>query len=209
MSFNISLSGGLYVFTVLAAIAVTVLAFIFLVPEKRRAKLNGFGKFIHDTLNFKYLIISKVLQAFYIFSTAFAIIGGFFMLFQTDFLGKWMGGYGLLVMIVGPIVIRVVYELLMLSLLLVQNVISINRKLRNQNDEDGKETDIFASPDLSGLKATFKKPQASNPNAGARFCFRCGAPLDPYGNCPNCDANRGPQNPMTPPSFNNNNNPNG
>lgn len=48
MSFNISLSGGLYVFAVLAAIAATVLAFIFLVPEKRRAKLNGFGKFIHD-----------------------------------------------------------------------------------------------------------------------------------------------------------------
>ena len=78
-----------------------------------------------------------------------------------------------------PIIIRVVYELLMLSLLLVQNVISINRKLRNQNDEDGKEADIFASPDLSGFKAKFRKQQTSNPNAGARFCFRCGAPLDP------------------------------
>lgn len=201
MSFTMS---GLYVFALLAAIAATVLAFIFLVPEKRRAKLNGFGKFIHDTLNFKYLIISKVLQAFYIFSTAFAIIGGFFMLFQTDIFDRWMGGYGLLVMLLGPIIIRVVYELLMLSLLLVQNVISINRKLRNQNDEDGKEADIFASPDLSGFKATFRKQQTQN--AGARFCFRCGAPLDPYGNCPNCDANCGPQNPMTPPYDNN---PNG
>jgi hypothetical protein len=203
MSFNFGLSDGLMVFAVLAAIAATVLAFIFLVPEKRRAKLNGFGKFIHDTLNFKYFIISKVLQAFYIFSTAFVIIGGFFMLFQTDFFGRWMGGYSLLAMLLGPIIIRVVYELLMLSLLLVQNVISINRKLRNQNDEDGKEADIFASPDLSGFKAKFRKQQTSNPNAGARFCFRCGAPLDPYGNCPNCDANRGPQNPMTPPSDNN------
>lgn len=61
MSFNFGLSDGLMVFAVLAAIVATVLAFIFLVPEKRRAKLNGFGKFIHDTLNFKYLIISKVL----------------------------------------------------------------------------------------------------------------------------------------------------
>ncbi len=64
MSFNFGLSDGLMVFAVLAAIAAMVLAFIFLVPEKCRAKLNGFGKFIHDTLNFKYLIISKVLQAF-------------------------------------------------------------------------------------------------------------------------------------------------
>lgn len=203
MSYNFGLPDGLMVFAVLAAIAATVLAFIFLVPEKRRAKLNGFGKFVHDTLNFKYLIISKVLQALYIFNTAFVILAGFFMLFQTDIFDRWMGGYGLLVMLLGPIIIRVVYELLMLSLLLVQNVISINRKLRNQNDEDGKEADIFASPDLSGFKATFRKQQTSNPNAGARFCFRCGAPLDPYGNCPNCDANRCPQNPMTPPSDNN------
>lgn len=58
MSYNFGLSGGLMVFAVLAAIAAMVLAFIFLVPEKRREKLNGFGKFIHDTLNFKYLIIS-------------------------------------------------------------------------------------------------------------------------------------------------------
>ena len=35
------------------AITATVLAFIFIVPEKRRARLNGFGKFLHDTCNFK------------------------------------------------------------------------------------------------------------------------------------------------------------
>ena len=42
MSFNFGLSDGLMVFAVLAAIAAMVLAFIFLVPEKCRAKLNGF-----------------------------------------------------------------------------------------------------------------------------------------------------------------------
>ena len=42
--------------------------------------------------------------------------------------------------------------LLMLALLLVQNVISINRKLRNQNGESGDGGDLFAAPDLSGLK---------------------------------------------------------
>ena len=132
MSFNFGLSDGLMVFAVLAAIAAMVLAFIFLVPEKRRAKLNGFGKFIHDTLNFKYLIISKVLQAFYIFSTAFVIIGGFFMLFQTDFFGRWMGGYGLLVMLLGPIIIRVVYEG-SLSIVGVETKTQIIRSCRGRN----------------------------------------------------------------------------
>lgn len=41
MFYNFGLSDGLMVFAVLAAIAATVLAFIFLVPEKRRAKLTA------------------------------------------------------------------------------------------------------------------------------------------------------------------------
>lgn len=35
------------------AIVATVLAYVFIVPEKRREKLNAFGKFLHDTCNFK------------------------------------------------------------------------------------------------------------------------------------------------------------
>lgn len=52
------------------AIVATVLAYVFIVPEKRREKLNAFGKFLHDTCNFKYLIVEKILQALYIFFTA-------------------------------------------------------------------------------------------------------------------------------------------
>lgn len=43
------------------AIVATVLAYVFIVPEKRREKLNAFGKFLHDTCNFKYLIVEKIL----------------------------------------------------------------------------------------------------------------------------------------------------
>ena len=43
---------------------------------------------------------------------------------------KWLGGYGLLLMILGSIVARLIFEFLMMALLLVRNVISINNKLR-------------------------------------------------------------------------------
>lgn len=43
------------------AIVATVLAYVFIVPEKRREKLNAFSKFLHDTCNFKYLIVEKIL----------------------------------------------------------------------------------------------------------------------------------------------------
>ena len=49
------------VIALVLAVVATVLAFIFLVPEKRREKLNAFGKFLHDAFNFKYLIVEKVL----------------------------------------------------------------------------------------------------------------------------------------------------
>ena len=110
------------------ALVATVLAFIYVVPEKRREKLGAFGKFLHDTCNFKYLMVEKILQALYIFNTAAVIIFGVLMLFRTEYnywTGDriWMGGYGLLIIILGPIAIRLSYELMMMAILLLKNVI--------------------------------------------------------------------------------------
>lgn len=59
--------------TILAIIA-TVAAFILVVPESKREKLGRFGKFLHDAVNFKFLIVEKILQALYIFVTAYLIL---------------------------------------------------------------------------------------------------------------------------------------
>ena len=67
------------IFLVIAAvlaIAATVLAFIFIVPEKRREKMNAFGRFLQDLCSFKFLVVEKILQALYIFSTAFIVLYG-------------------------------------------------------------------------------------------------------------------------------------
>ncbi len=181
------------------AIVATVLAFIFIVPEKRREKLNAFGKFLHDTCNFKYLVVEKLLQALYIFATCLVILTGFFMLFQSAF-GRWLGGIGILTMIVGPIALRLVYELLMMMVLLVKNVIMINKKLKDQNDSVSS-SDVFAAPDMSEMRETLKQrkeaaqsrtavapaaPTAPAADEKPRFCVNCGSPLDESGNCPNC-----------------------
>lgn len=149
------------------AVVATVLAYVFIVPESRREKLNAFGKFLHDTFNFKYLIVEKILQALYIFFTADVIILGFFMLFAApeDFFGHrhWLGGYGILIMILGPILIRLMYELLMMAILLLKNVISINNKLRNQNGKEEKDS-VFAAPDMSGLRQQIQAKAAQHQN---------------------------------------------
>ena len=149
------------------AVVATILAYVFIVPESRREKLNAFGKFLHDTCNFKYLIVEKILQALYIFFTADLIILGFFMLFAApeDFFGHrhWLGGYGILIMILGPILIRLMYELLMMAILLLKNVISINNKLRNQNGKEEKDS-VFAAPDMSGLRQQIQAKAAQHQN---------------------------------------------
>ena len=203
-SSSLNTLGTLGLIALVLAIAATVLAFIFIVPAKRRDQMGKFGKFLHDTCNFRYLIIEKILQALYIFATALTILIGFFMLFCTDWNG-WMGGKGILLMILGPIGVRVTYELLMMAVLLLKNVISINRKLKNQNERSA-DADLFAVPELHrtqpsqpaapvtpvapaapAQRSTPFQPAEQAAPAATSFCTRCGAHLDENGHCPNCD----------------------
>lgn len=188
--------GGFTMVAVVLAIILTVLAFIFIVPEKRREKLNAFGKFLHDTCNFKYLVVEKLLQALYIFATVFFILVGFSMLFQSPY-GHWMGGIGIVIMIVLPLVLRLVYELLMMIVILVKNVIAINNKLKDQNDGTSV-SNVFTTPNMSEMRAPLKQPKAEPvqnntpvpaPTEANKplFCTTCGSPLDASGHCPKCN----------------------
>lgn len=182
-----SSAGSFMAAAVLLAIAATILAFIFIVPDSKREKLNSFGKFLHDALNFKFLIVEKILQALYIFATAFIILDGFFMLFQTmPWDGMWLGGFGILTMILGPIIIRLVYELLMMMIILVKHVISINSKLKNQND--GSQRDYFAAPDISEMRAEFQQKVNARKEASAPTA----APSEPVQQAPEVEQESKP-----------------
>lgn len=203
------------IIAVILGIAATVLAFILIVPEKRRENQGAFCKFLHDLCNFKFLVVEKVLQALYIFSTAFVILYGVLQLFNVQpnyWTGgnTWMGGVGLLYIILGPIVVRLTFEMMMMVILLVKNVISINHKLASQSGSAGG--DVFGVPDMQELKdaARQRKPRAKKPEPAyqlqpdtyqppvqeqpappappaPRFCPNCGAQLE-NGVCPRCSA---------------------
>ena len=177
-----TMTPAIIILALISALAATVLAFIFIVPEKKRKKLNKIGVLLHDILNFKFLIVEKILQALYIFCTAFVIMAGFFMLFQFRsyyYRTYWGGGWGLLLMIVGPIVIRLVYEGMMMAILLVKNVIQINNKVEAPVGEDGKKAD---EADIFGVELPFSAPakevEIEVAPATAAFCSNCGAKVD-------------------------------
>ena len=178
------------VFAVIAAIlaiGATVVAFILLLPEKKRPKLNKFLGTVADILNFKHLFIEKILKAVYVFATAFAIIFGFLMLFsfvRYDYWGysgvHWYGYQGLIIMIGGPIAIRIVYEILMMFILLVKNTMDINRKMPAATEatcECAEEPAPAAEP---------AEAPAPEPEPLYRYCTVCGTRYDANkGGCPN------------------------
>ena len=177
------------VLSVLGAIAATVLALIFIVPEKKANRLGSFGKLIHDIANFKFLIIEKVLQASYIFATAAVVLMGFFMLFYIEpgyssryysYPATWYGGYGILFMLLGPIAVRLAYEVIMMFILLVKNVIQINNKMANASGKDVK--DIFDE------KPAFVEPVAAAQQVvvNPTVCPTCGASIGNEAFCAQC-----------------------
>lgn len=202
----------LTIFTILAvlvAIAATVLAMIFITPESKREKLGSLGKFIHDLCNFKFLIIEKILKALYIFSTVFIVVFGFLNLFNfyTNWNGdlRWGGLNGIAYMILGPIVIRLAYEITMLLVLLVKNTTAINNKIKGDADNGDdiftvkmpekkakapKVAPVYQAPVNNPYQApqapVNPAPQQAPQAPVGSFCGRCGSPLLPNGQCPNC-----------------------
>ncbi|MBQ9805835.1 MAG: hypothetical protein IJW49_04945 [Clostridia bacterium] len=183
------------------AIAATVLAFIFIVPDKRRNNLPGLLRVAHDLFNFKYLIVEKIMQALYIFSTLYTILYGFFTIFTAfdsytyrvyDGFGEyhyetsyeWYGWRGLIIMILGPILLRLAYEGIMLIILLVKNVIQINNKLKNQNE--GEVASMFDIPKIPLKKDDAPVETEAQAQPAPSFCTQCGTMLDANGNCPTC-----------------------
>lgn len=128
------------IFTVILALAATIAAFILLLPEKKQATLPKWAAILADILNFKYLLLESILRFLYIFMTAFCLIGGFFGMFRTvtnPWTGEttWIGAAGLALMLLGPIVVRLSFEGLMMMILLVKNVIQINQKLKGSVED--------------------------------------------------------------------------
>lgn len=200
-------SFGLGLAAVIISIILTILLVVLVVPAKRREGLPKFFQVVHDICNFKGLLLEKVLKVLYIFSTINVMLTGIFTWFS--------GGYnfgltfltGLLILVLGPILVRLAYEFMMLFVLLVKNVIQINNKLNGKNDNPfvkDIDFDKFKNSNVPEQNYTSPYAQPVQPiqpeqpvvqnnyqpqqnNDSVRFCTTCGTKIT--GNtdvCPNC-----------------------
>ena len=129
----------LIIIGIVLAVAATIFICVRVLPKKYDGRLDSkFLQFLHDFFNFKTFYIEALTKFIFILLTCLCIFVGFLLMFgkfeyygyfgmtftQSTFL------YGLGIMLLGPLALRVTYEFVMMAILLVQNVIDINRKMK-------------------------------------------------------------------------------
>ena len=129
-----------FVISALVSLVCSILVWALVMPEKKRPTLNAFFTFISDVFNFRSLLIEKILKFTYLLLTLFAILFGFCAFVVSISINDGRAALiGLLVMILGPIALRLIYELSMMAVLLVKNVIEINNKMALSTKDDKEE----------------------------------------------------------------------
>lgn len=106
---------------ILAIIGGIVLYFTFL-SKKNEGKFTEFLGWLYDFLTFKKMMIENVLKILYIIVALFVTLSSFGLI-SISFLAF------LLTLVIGNVLTRVIYELLLVKLVICKNTTEINKKL--------------------------------------------------------------------------------
>ena len=131
----------------IGVIAAMVCIYVLIMPEGKYRTLNPFCRWLSDLFNFRSLWLESIIKFFYILSTVVCVIFGFFMLFSVvDYYygTSSLALPGLLLLVVGPVVVRLVYEGTMMFIILVKNTMQINNRLRNAAVDSTPEAEVAA-----------------------------------------------------------------
>lgn len=159
------------VFPIIITLAAVIATYIFIMPKRKDGHFSSpVLQALHNWFHFKKLYIESIMKFCFVFATIAIVVIGFVMLFKQFLVG-------LLIMLVGPFALRIVYEFMMMTVLLIQNVIEINTKL-------GNNTARKAAPTAPAAPVAPPAP----PAPVYRFCPSCGTKYDANTarQCPAC-----------------------
>lgn len=156
------------------SVIIAIALYIFILPDSKRSSLNKVLRVIHDFLKIKTLMIENIFRFVYVVAVIFSILFGFYYLFTES-------AAGLLIIIFGPFVCRIVFEIMLLAVILVREVMEINSRLkRMENGDNPAEATSTTSEEslFSGIGEKFAKmvsTQASPATSDStRVCKGCG-----------------------------------
>ncbi|MDO4378375.1 MAG: hypothetical protein Q4C64_04390 [Erysipelotrichia bacterium] len=124
----------LYVFLTLL---ITVFILVVITPTNKDGKLNKFFQLLHNFFNFKKIYIIFIIKAIVVFLTVFSVVFGIRLMFGIGRPGYYYVStfwYGLGLLVLGPIAVRISYETLWLAISSALATIQIRDKLYNKNN---------------------------------------------------------------------------
>lgn len=116
---------------VIAVIGGIVLYFTFL-AKKNEGKFTGFLGWMYDFLTFKKMVIENILKIIYLIVASFITLASFAVI-SRSFLSF------ILVLVIGNLVTRIMYELFLVVLIICRNTTDISKKLDKKELVDKKE----------------------------------------------------------------------
>ncbi len=111
------------VLAIVLAIVGGILVYFLFLNSKKDMKLTGFLKWLKDFLNFKIMILEVILKVLYLISTIYVILLSFSFI-SVSFLTF------LVVLIFGPILVRVIYETSLMFIMIWKNTKEINNNTK-------------------------------------------------------------------------------
>ena len=120
--------GTWMIIALVVAIIGGIVGYFLFVAKPKSKEYTGFVAWLHEFLNFKKLFISSILKITYMILAIYITLASF------GFIGtSALAFFGMLIL--GNLGLRIVYELIMLTITLVDNTSEINKKLHGKDDK--------------------------------------------------------------------------
>ena len=117
--------------SLLIAVIGGILVYCLFLGKKNEGKFTGFVGWLYDFLSFKKMFLETLLKvtyliiAIYITLSSFSLIGENFFVF-------------LLVLLLGNLLVRIMYEFSLILILICRNTTEIAKNTKKQNNEENK-----------------------------------------------------------------------
>lgn len=132
------------VVAVLAAIILGVVLYFTFLSKKNEGKYKGVTEKIYNFFSFNKFYTEEIMKLLYIVMAAVLVVVGVVMLFTYSLVG------GLLILVLGNILLRICYELIMMFIILCRKTVSVDKKLDKITDF---YSDDFGYEDFSSVEA--------------------------------------------------------
>lgn len=106
-----------------------IVAYALFIQKKNNGEFKGALAWLHEFLNFKVYFIEIILKTTYAIGAIYVTLSSF------SIIGVSVAGF-LLYLVFGNLLLRIVYELIMMTVTLVNNTTEINKKLGKTKKKD-------------------------------------------------------------------------